>query len=63
MPVRPSPSVGALASSSHDPNWRKVVGAGIPGADEVDEDEIVLVVLGRFGRPLPCADASRSAAN
>jgi hypothetical protein len=60
MPVRPSPSVGALASSSHDPNWRKVVGAGIPGADE---DEIVLVVLGRFGRPLPCADASRSAAN
>src|SRR5918992_290694 len=27
MPVRPSPGVGALASSSHDPNWRNVVAA------------------------------------
>src|SRR5918994_4498852 len=64
IPVRPSPAVGALASSSQDPNCRKLMAAdpvvvvvvGTP--EDVELDTSCVVVFGALGRPRPWAAAS-----
>src|SRR3989454_12427575 len=71
MPVRPSPLVAALASSSHDPNCRNEVAgdtaadiaADVSGADDVEIADVAVGVVGfgvfgAFGRPRPWAAAS-----
>src|SRR5918998_973700 len=64
IPVRPSPLVGALASSSHDPNCRNDTDAGVDGteppstAPNAATAVVSVVVFGDLGRPRPWAAAS-----